>query len=518
VSEPSETAETVDVAIVGGGPVGVMEANFCGVHGLSAAVFDREADIYQLPRAAGLHDDAQRILHNAGVLDAVLPGTGVMAGAEFMDADRKRIIGIEFPEGMLTPNGYPVIRSIHQPGLEEAIRSCLARYEDVNLHTGHEVAEMSQDDDGVDLVVRDLAAGGTRRVRARWLIGCDGATSAVRKWCGISWDSLGYDHEWLVIDVVLHRDVDLPIFCQQVCDPKRPTTFVPMPGNRRRWEFQLKDGETREEMEDRDRIWELLESWMSRDDGEIARAVVYRFHATIAETFQHGRVFLAGDAAHQTPPFMGQGLCTGVRDTANLIWKLAAVRHGQADSSLLDSYSAERHPLAVAMVQHSINTGKLIDAYADMAQGGPEPPAELQEYAYGGSRVLPDLSEGFLDTGDNEWVGQLVPQNAVCTPEGSGRFDDVVGPRWAIVSSQDPTAAMSSETRRFWDELGAMFVTVAEPEGAMLALLMAHDAVVVRPDRIIYSVTTRECRHEELERRLWPARALEPQASQEAAR
>ncbi len=407
-----------DVAIVGAGPVGAVAANLCGVYGLSAVAFDREADVYDLPRAAAMYDDVQRILHNAGVLDAILPATCEMVGAEFLDASGKRIIGFEVPPGMRTANGYHPLRNINQPPLERAIRSCLAKYERVELRVAHEVLGFEQTDDRVEVVVRDAASGETRRVQARWLIGCDGANSLVRKSSGIGWHSLGYDCDWLVIDLELTRDVELPRLCQQLCDPERPTTIIPLPGKLRRWEFQLKPGETRAEMEDRDRVWSLLAPWLSREDGKIVRAVVYRFHATIADGFRRGRVFLAGDAAHQTPPFLGQGLCTGVRDVENLIWKLAMVQRGQAGDGLLETYTAERRPLAVAMVEHSTNTGKLIDAYAAMARGGPAPSPELQEYAYGGSRRLPALSAGLLAPRSSEWIGQLIPQCSVATTAG----------------------------------------------------------------------------------------------------
>jgi 3-(3-hydroxy-phenyl)propionate hydroxylase len=477
-----------DVAIVGAGPVGAVAANLCGVYGLSAVAFDREPDVYDLPRAAGMYDDVQRILHNAGVLDAILPATCVMAGAEFLDATGKRIIGFEVPPGLRTPNGYPPILNINQPPLERAIRSCLAKYEGVELHVAHDVVGFEQSDDHVELVVRDLANREPRRVRARWLIGSDGANSFIRKSCDIAWNSLGYDCDWLVIDLELTRNVELPRLCQQLCDPERPATIVPLPGKLRRWEFQLKPGETRAEMEDRERVWTLLRPWLSREDGTIRRAVVYRFHATIADTFRRGRVFLAGDAAHQTPPFLGQGLCTGVRDVENLIWKLAMVRRGQAGDALLETYSAERHPLAVAMVEHSTKTGQLIDAYAAMARGGPEPSAELQQYAYGGSRRLPDLSAGLLAPGPSEWIGQLVPSCSVATAEGTALLDDIIGPRWAIIATRDPRASMSLETRRSWEDLGAAFVTVSTPDGPLRALLAAHDTIVVRPDRIVYAV------------------------------
>jgi 3-(3-hydroxy-phenyl)propionate hydroxylase len=496
-----------DVAIVGAGPVGAVAANLCGVYGLSAIAFDREADVYDLPRAAGLHDDVQRILHNAGVLEAILPATDEMAGAEFVDAAGKRIVGFEIPPGLRTPNGYPPLLNINQPPLERAIRSCLTKYKDVELRVAHEVLAFEQSGDHVALMVRDLASNETRSVQARWLVGCDGAASSIRKSCGIAWNSLGYDCDWLVIDLQLTRPVELPRLCQQICDPERPTTLVPLPGKLRRWEFQLKPGETRAEMEDRDRVWALLQPWLSRDDGKILRAVVYRFHATIADTFRRGRVFLAGDAAHQTPPFLGQGLCTGVRDVENLVWKLAMVRRRQAADALLDTYTAERHPLAIAMVQHSTNTGKLIDAYAAMARGGLEPSPELQAYAYGGGAQLPHLSTGLLAAGDSYWIGRLLPQCSVATTEGSALLDDVIGPRWAIVSTRDPRAAMSVEVRRYWEEIGATFVTVSEPNGLIGAVLAADDAVVVRPDRIVYAVGPTAVDAAMRDERLQPAEA-----------
>jgi 3-(3-hydroxy-phenyl)propionate hydroxylase len=482
-------SETYDVAIVGGGPVGVAAANFCGVYGLSAVVFDREPGVYDLPRAAGIHEDVQRILHNAGVLEAILPGTSEMAGAEFVTSAGQRITGIEIPPGTRSDNGFPILLNINQPRVEQELRGCLARFDDVSLQVSHEVVSFDERDECVELEVRDLLEQEIRRVRARWLLGCDGARSGVRKSCGIGWNSLGYDCEWLVVDLETTAPVELTPLCQQICDPERPVTVVPMPGRLRRWEFQLKPGETREEMEDRARVWELLEPWLSPDQGEIVRAVVYRFHATIADTFRHGRVFLAGDAAHQTPPFMGQGLCTGVRDVENLVWKLAMVKSGAACDALLDTYTAERHPLAVAMVQHSTNTGRLIDAFAAMERGGPEPAPELQEYAYGGSRTLPDLSNGLLALAGGDWVGRLIPWATVDVDGRGGPLDDVVGPRWSIVSGSDVRSSLSPEALGRVERIGAVFAR-ASAEGPIARLLAEHEAIVVRPDHIIYGVSS----------------------------
>jgi 3-(3-hydroxy-phenyl)propionate hydroxylase len=166
------------------------------------------------------------------------------------------------------------------------------------------------------------------------------------------------------------------------------------------------------------------------------------------------------------------------------------VRHGRAGDALLDTYTAERRPLAVAMVEHSTKTGKLIDAYAEMAGGGPEPPPELQRYAYGGDSRLPDLSHGLLVPGGGDWVGRHVPLAPVPTPDGERPLDDVVGPRWAVVARDDPRPRLGAATRRLLHDLGAVVVAIPDPEGAMDALLAAHEVVVVRPDRIVYGVAS----------------------------
>lgn len=483
----SNSEKMYDVAIVGAGPAGIIAANLCGIYGLSAIAFDRATDVYDLPRAVGLWDDVQRILDNARVLDSILPSTCLHEGAEFVDSQGKRIIGFDMPEVFLTGNGHPPLRGFHQPDFERAARACVKAYKGVDVRVGTEVTDIEQSDTEVSFVAREVAGGASESFRAKWLIGCDGAVSSVRRHCGISWDSLGYDREWLVVDVTLGAGVELSKYATQICDPARPTTLVPGAVGTHRWEFQLLDDETKEEMEDRDRVWSLLAPWVTPADADILRAVVYRFHATIADTFRRGRIFLAGDAAHQTPPFMGQGLSSGLRDVDNLIWKLDHVERGLAGDALLDTYTEERHPMAVAMVNHSVNTGKLIDAYADMERGGAEPSAQLQRYAYGGDAQLPHLGAGLLASGGSNFVGRLVPQCPVVTDEGSGMFDKIVRQRWAVLATKDPRDILEDDTIAYWKHLGAAFVSVPEPEGEMLGLLLTHELVIARPDRVIYA-------------------------------
>ncbi len=474
-----------DVAIIGGGPVGVIAANMCGTYGLSAIVLESSEEVYDLPRAVGMWDDVQRILDGVGLLQSSLPYMSSTVGAEFTDASGKHLIGISYPPDLITPNGHPPMRMFHQPSMERACRKHLDDHQEVELKILHEVIEFAEHDGHVSVLAKDLAKDKTVQIKARWVIGCDGANSLVRRTCGIEWQNLGYDREWLVVDATIKVKDELPPCAQQVCDPQRPTTTMPLPHSMRRWEFQLRPGESAEEMEDPERVWSLVEAWVPRSDAEIVRAVVYCFHSTVAETFGHGRVFIAGDAAHQTPPFLAQGLCSGVRDVENLVWKMAQVARGQADNKLLETYTEERLPLATAAIDHSVQIGKLIDAYTEMARGGPEPPTELQEYAYGG-RPLPHLSTGLLASPSSEWTGQLVPQTKCVANGQEGMLDEMVGPKWSVISAGDPKESLESEAREFWEGLGAVFVSVPEPEGAILGLLLEHQVVLARPDRIIY--------------------------------
>lgn len=374
------------VIVVGGGPVGVAMAMNCARYGFEVTVFEKEHEIHPLPRAIVMDDEVQRALTLAGAenLGSV---TSPLAGAEFIDDDGARIIGIDVPDGLVMGSGFPPVVRYYQPELERFLRHHALRM-GVDLRLGEEVASLTQSESDVEIV---LTSGET--VRGDWLVAADGAASPIRKQLGIAFESLGFDQNWLVIDVRLAEDFtsELPTHVQQICDPSRPATFVPGHERFRRWEFQLQPDETREEMTTDERVWDLLSPWITPSDAEIVRAVVYRFHATVAETMRSGRVFIAGDAAHQMPPFLGQGLCTGIRDAANLPWKLRLVEDGFAGDTLLDTYDGERRPHATRVVAHAADMGKLIDQLSDPAREDDD----LSD-AYGGQRPFPDSNQGSL--------------------------------------------------------------------------------------------------------------------------
>jgi 3-(3-hydroxy-phenyl)propionate hydroxylase len=455
-----------DVIVVGGGPVGVMTALLLAQRGFAVQVLERAPEVYDLPRAIVMDDEIQRVFQNAGLLDELRVITTPLQGAEFVRPDGERIIGAELPEDADWPLGLHPTVTYYQPELEAFLRAAAVRH-GVDLRLGIEVSSVDQTADGVTA----LTDAGT--ASARWLVAADGASSRVRKQLGLAFVDQGFDQDWLVLDARLRREVPtLPRFVQQVCDPLRPTTYVVGHADYRRWEFQLQPGETREEMIEPARVWQLLEGWITPDDADLVRAVVYRFHATVADAMRVGRIFLAGDAAHQMPPFLGQGLCSGIRDAANLAWKLRLVDDGVAGDGLLDTYGAERMPHAAGVVEHAVDTGRLIDELSGRA-----PQQTGLDAAYGGSRPFPILRHGMVH-GDHPSVGRQLPQPAI-----DGRpLDVLLGGGFAIVVD-DPSILAGVEDR--WGDLARV---VEVPPGTMPMTLPPGGAVIVRPDRYVAAV------------------------------
>ncbi len=456
----------VDVIVVGGGPVGVMTALLLAQRDFSVRVIERAPEVYDLPRAIVMDDEIQRVFQNAGLLDELLAITTPLRGAEFVRPDGERIIGAELPLDAPWPLGLHPTITYYQPELEAFLRSAAQR-NGVELQLGVEVTSVEPEPDAV--TVRTDAGS----VRGRWLVAADGASSRIRKQLGIAFVDQGFDQDWLVLDVKLRRDVaSLPQVVQQVCDPLRPTTFIVGHADYRRWEFQLQPGETREEMVEPTRVWELLEGWITPDDADLVRAVVYRFHATVADAMRVGRIFIAGDAAHQMPPFLGQGLCSGIRDAANLAWKLRLVDDGLAGDRLLDTYGDERLPHAAGVVEHAVDTGRLIDELSGRA-----PQQTGLDAAYGGSRPFPILRHGML-FGDHPSVGRQLPQPTI----DGHPLDELLGRGFAIVV--DDTSVLADLDER-WGDLARI---VELPAGSLPMTLPAGGAVIVRPDRYVAAV------------------------------
>jgi 3-(3-hydroxy-phenyl)propionate hydroxylase len=342
-----------EVAIVGYGPTGATLANLLGMLGVRVVVLERERGLVVQPRAVHFDGEIMRVFQTAGLAEALLPRVRPSAGMRYVSpsgvvmVERKPALG----EGA---HGWANNYLFHQPDLENALRAGVARFASVEVREGWEVQSIEPAGDSVSL------KGPDGEVRAQWVVGCDGARSLVRQAIGSEHHDLGLHQPWLVFDVVLERPVDLPLPTVQYCDPARPVTLVNVTGMRRRWEIMLMPGDVPERMTEPETVWRLVAPWIKPGDARIERAAVYTFHSLIAKRWRSGRLLIAGDAAHQTPPFLGQGMCAGIRDAANLAWKLEQVVRNRASEALIDTYQSEREPHARNFIQEAVRLGAIL--------------------------------------------------------------------------------------------------------------------------------------------------------------
>lgn len=488
-----------DVLVLGCGPVGAAAAILLAREGLTLGVYDRSTAVYDLPRAVLLDGESVRAFQRVGLADevnATLQAWREGDAALFTNSRREPYFGLDMPP--TGSNGWRDGAFIDQPEYEGRLRELMKAEPNVTASFWHEATSISQDEDSVTLTTTDLASGRSVTATAKYMIACDGASSFARRSLGIPWRSLGYDHDWLVVDVVVPDVTKLPPVTMQVCDPARLTTYICGKDPFRRWEFRLLPGETREEMASRDRVRELVSPWIAPEHYELRRAVVYQFHAATAGRWREGRIFLAGDAAHQTPPFLGQGMNAGNRDVVNLAWKLPLVLAGKLPESLLDTYEAERDSHAHELVDWAVAVGRLMDALADGEAGrasGP-PPDDLMRSGYGQGRTAPPIRRGLVveeQVSDSGVAGYLFSQPTVRTGAGrEAKLDEVLGRGFAVVGRDAASLAMSEGSRAALARLGATvtdLATLAVVEGHADRLFGAHGAAIVRPDRYVFGVT-----------------------------
>lgn len=456
-----------DVLIIGGGPSGVTLASLLAGRGVSVIVAEKEADIFPLPRAAHVDHEGMRILQEAGAAEAVMATSRRADRYEFRNARGKVLMCFDGAENM-GAGGWPVANMIHQPSVEAALRAALAARAPGALRSGWEMLAFEEDAEGV--TARLATPDGERAIRSRWLIGADGARSPVRKACGIAFEDLGFEEPWLVVDVLVDDPSRLPAANLQICDPARPTTCVLMGEGRHRWEFMILPGESPEQVSAPANVEHLLAPWDVAGAVRIERIAVYTFRARIAEQWRMGRVLLVGDAAHQTPPFAGQGMCSGLRDAANLAWKLAAVTKGEASAVLLDTYQPERAPNLRATIEMAIMMGRMVCITSRWG-------AWLRDVKFGLAKALGKLPDGPPDypplaTGailaSSPDAGSYFPQFVA---PGGARLDDVLSrDTWLISRNMlaEPSLAPFATGLRDWLDRHSA------------------EAVLVRPDRYVF--------------------------------
>lgn len=475
-------AKHYDVAIVGLGPVGATLANLLGKSGLSVVVFEREKEIHQLPRAVHFDDEVLRVFQAIGLAEEVEKNSPFNPGMRFVDTNGKLLLDWPRPPEV-GEHLWHTSFHFHQPDLEKVLRSGLARYSLVKVISPASVVRLHQHNTCVEVAFNRTEAAGVAEaesIQASFVVGCDGARSTVRQQMASSVEDLGFRERWLVVDVLLHKDKpELGDYTIQYCNPDRPSTYVRGPGSRRRWEITVKEHEDETEITTTDSVWQLLQRWLDPLDAEIERRAVYTFHSMIARQWRSDRLFLAGDAAHQMPPFMGQGMCAGIRDVANLAWKLQACINNNADDTLLESYQSERYPHVAAYINTAIKLGGLINACET------EDALRLAFRPKDGSAKMksiePVLGSGIVDTSNAEFdtahTGWLAPQPRLAD---QSKLDDRIGCDSVFLVSDEIHRQLSIK------QCGLKMLSAAsEPE--IKALLQRFDciAILIRPDRYI---------------------------------
>lgn len=310
---PQEQTHETEVAIIGCGPVGAMLANLLGLQGITTLVLEREAAIYNLPRAVHFDDEIMRLFQTVDLDDAMQPLVHVSPGMKFMD-DAGRLL-LDWPRPQERgPQAWHASYRFHQPDLERVLRDGLVRFPSVSVRLRTEVFALKQEQHAVAVRYEDLATGALALCRARYVVGCDGARSLVRRLMGAPMEDLGFHERWLVVDAILKRPrPDLGDYSVQHCSKQRPATYVRGTGDRRRWEIAVLPGEDGAAITQPANVFELLKSWVGPEDVDLERTALYTFHSAIAPRWRSGRLLIAGDSAHLTPPFLGQGMCAGMR-------------------------------------------------------------------------------------------------------------------------------------------------------------------------------------------------------------
>lgn len=496
--------ETFDVVQVGYGPVGQAMAALLGRRGHRIAVFDRQASLYGLPRVGGVDHEIMRVLQSIGVADEFETRTYPARGFDFLTAAGKTLVHLDWNHK--GESGWDLRPLVYQPDLEDALDQAVRSQPTVQLNQGWEAARLQQREDHVEMTVRQRDTGRDRTVRARYVIGADGASSFIRQAAGIDWVDLGFHCDDLVIDYRPNDpEAEIPGMpdLALVFDPAQPRFLMRRLGwKHARWEFALKPGEDPEEAQQAERCWQRLAPWVTPADGELIRHFVYPFESLVAADWRRGRALLVGDAAHVMPPVMGQGVCTGIRDAAALAWKLDLVLRGLAGDNLLDAYCAERKPHAETLIGMSVELARawtITDRAAAAARD-----AAMTASSREAPPPFPGLAGGILHR-DSEGqplaaAGQLFVQGFVEYQGRAGRFDDVVGQGFVVMAVDgDPASVLNKAQLAFLELIGTRLVRVSstyKPGPEVVADLRGTytrwfrerglRAVIMRPDYYLF--------------------------------
>ncbi|WP_030611501.1 bifunctional 3-(3-hydroxy-phenyl)propionate/3-hydroxycinnamic acid hydroxylase [Streptomyces fulvoviolaceus] len=515
MAEPADQ-QIHDLLIIGTGSVGLTMAATWARLGRSAVIADKQEKLYGLPRVGHIDHEIMRVLQRLEAEGPTLEDAFPTEQYTWINAEGEKLL--EFPWGEEGISGWHSAYLLNSAILERSLLECVEASPMITRLPGWQAVGLTQHADHVEVVFeRTRTAEGSsvpeligeqRVLRGRYVVAADGANSLVRRLLGVDREDLGFNERWLVVDARLKRPLRLAFDCGQICDPRRPTTVLPLGLSHRRWEWHLRPEEDAADFTPEAKAWELLGALgVASEDVELVRQLVYTFEARLAHQWRVGRVFLAGDAAHTMPPFMGQGMCSGMRDALNLAWKLDLVLAGTAPDSLLDTYQLERHPHVRDWTLISIESGK-VPCIID-----PEAARERDEMFRAGYRPpmpdFPQLVEGIVHRVNDTLAapaGELGLQARVAAADGRVDLLDRFMPAdgFTLLSlAADPATVLDDIQLRDLQRLGTTFIQLApqgtppapgrlvDVEGTYARYLKQYtaDAVLVRPDFYVFGAS-----------------------------
>ncbi len=509
------SSEVFDVVVIGCGPVGGLAASYLGMQGIHTLVIERDLNLFGQPRAFSCDDEAQRNFQAAGLTGPFAVELWPCQAIDYVDG-KKRVLG-SVPLGELDFGvGHPPISFFNQPQLETVLRAGLRRFPHVELRIGHELVDFTQEPDFISVRLKDRRTGRAYEARARYLLGADGSHSTVRRLIGARMEGTSYEEPWIAISGT--TPTSEPNFTYYVCDPERPGFVARGVRNEVRMDFLVKENERTESVERSEVVERLIARYIDPRQLTIQRASVFTFQSKVAERWRDRRVFLLGDAAHVMPPFMGQGLCSGIRDAINLSWKLALAVRGAAGDALLDTYEQERRPHAVNMIKATVLMGRVflsrIRPFAAVRNWLlrwlfriPRTRRLMRNYEFKPKMII---EQGCLAGGrrraSTSAEGSYLPQPRVGLASGGpALLDEVLGLRFAVLVLAEAGESVRQSAEALAAELAGVCLRVlpaaraaeartgdvVDLEGRLAAWFAGHqaDAVVVRPDRYVYGAS-----------------------------
>ena len=481
---------TVPVVIVGAGPTGITAATLLAQYGVDCLVLDRWANVYPQPRAVHLDDEIYRVVARLGISDEFAAISRPAQGLRLLDPTM-RVLAEFRRDTALSEHGFPQANMFDQPELEALLRTNLKRYSSAELRGNVEVTAVEETSDGrIRVAFVDGTDNSEHDVHADFVLGCDGANSVVRARIGAAMRDMRFEQRWLVVDAATDADLDQWDGVHQVCNPARAGTYMRIGSTRYRWEFRLLPDESADDFGSLQALKPLITPWTSRvgdDELELVRVTEYTFRAQTADRWRRGNIFLLGDAAHLTPPFIGHRMGAGMRDAMNLAWKVAGVISGDLPRAALDSYEQERKPHTRHMIRLALTVGWAMTAGGELGN-------LIRRLVVTRMKFVPGLRSKVIDSrtpalhrsafvhrrhARRQLAGTLCPNPVLA--DGC-RLDRVLGDGFALITAVPP----DDTQHRLLNERGAV-VHIAAPDGELADWLRRGrvTSAIVRPDRTV---------------------------------